>query len=1010
MEDALASSLSSSSSLAAESGHASARTHSRSGRAPLGERGTAFSGSALSTGGSGCGKENEVFVPNSPKDTELPSSSGSLSLSASWPGSAAALSQPMSLGDRLRADAAAVSAAASTAELTSRTYCSSECTSTAGDAAPPQLELAALRRRFTLMSGALRRSNASQAELQSLLERALDECDQLRERNAALQDALEEARVASDDARTSEAEARRRCDELRAAETEARRRRDELQLSEGEARAKIAQLEAAEAELRRSRDSYHHKWCLLDQEREAMQRASQQAQATEKAARAGETTALEEAASWRRWLASFLDVLLRRGTLGLRSAGDGDVSTSQCLQAQQPKIHGLLAGIAEGADRAGPQGELLARLPPLFDHVSELIADGKLVVRWGGELEEERRRMASTIGESTERVAQLERQLQQKELSVAGLEHERRALQGELRHLQNTIQELRGSIRVFCRVRPARRGASGPLAAAGIGCRVEGTQKLALRKPPGDRRHEFLFDRVFPPDARQPAIYEEVEPLLPGVLDGLHLCIFAYGQTGAGKTYTLSGATSRQALTASASAPELLLEAAAGLASSTDAASAAGAGAGEALGLSSEAGIQDLAIAELLRQAGARSAESSDGSVSYEMWLSALEIYNESLQDLLVETSGSSAASQSLDIRQSRDGALQGGGGVPETEVASTDGPNGLPSPFGSLNVPGLRMLRIRGQVDVDSALRLVASNRHVAATAMNGRSSRSHCVLSLSLIRRKAAGACSARGFDIDTASSASASSSSISGSGVLHIVDLAGSERTKVSQAEGQQMKEANAINKSLAALADVLYSLGEESQHVPYRNSKLTYLLQEALGSPGCKTLLFAQVSPEPVDVQETYSTLTFASRVATNVQKGRLRPGALHAPSASATSAAAGARPLQQQHRTGTPPRRMSTGGSTPPRGSPNVPRESPGKTGTAKRCSPVKSHDVSPCRKASGDSSGHADATVLMSSPVPLPRNGGGTAPGASASAFAPPSRGQVPLLPCGSRSAGSIGR
>merc|ERR1712039_727736 len=73
------------------------------------------------------------------------------------------------------------------------------------------------------------------------------------------------------------------------------------------------------------------------------------------------------------------------------------------------------------------------------------------------------------------------------------------------------------------------------------------------------------------------------------------------------------------------------------------------------------------------------------------------------------------------------------------------------------------------------------------------------------------------------------------------------------------------------------DVLYAIGEGGQsHVPYRNSKLTYLLQEALGGAGCKTLLFAQVSPEPNDVQETYSTLTFASRVATNVQKGRLEP--------------------------------------------------------------------------------------------------------------------------------------
>eukprot|EP00913_Durusdinium_trenchii_P023275 g21853.t1 len=86
------------------------------------------------------------------------------------------------------------------------------------------------------------------------------------------------------------------------------------------------------------------------------------------------------------------------------------------------------------------------------------------------------------------------------------------------------------------------------------------------------------------------------------------------------------------------------------------------------------------------------------------------------------------------------------------------------------------------------------------------------------------------------------------------------------------------ANCINRSLSALADVLFALGDStsSAHVPYRNSKLTYLLQDALGGPGCKTFLFAQVSPDALDANESYSTLTFASRVATSVQKGRLRP--------------------------------------------------------------------------------------------------------------------------------------
>merc|ERR1719199_2422350 len=135
----------------------------------------------------------------------------------------------------------------------------------------------------------------------------------------------------------------------------------------------------------------------------------------------------------------------------------------------------------------------------------------------------------------------LEQKLAQKELSVASLEHDKRVLQNELRTLQNTVQELRGSIRVFCRIRPQRRSASGPLAAAGIGARAESTQHVVLKKPPGDRRHEFSFDRVFPPEAGQRSVYEEVASLLPGVFSGLHLCIFAYGQTGAGKTYTLAG-------------------------------------------------------------------------------------------------------------------------------------------------------------------------------------------------------------------------------------------------------------------------------------------------------------------------------------------------------------------------------------------------------------------------------------------------------------------------------------
>merc|ERR1719453_1599961 len=195
------------------------------------------------------------------------------------------------------------------------------------------------------------------------------------------------------------------------------------------------------------------------------------------------------------------------------------------------------------------------------------------------------------------------------------------------------------------------------------------------------------------------------------------------------------------------------------------------------------------------------------------------------------------------------------------------------------MRIPGLRQMPISCASDVEPALRLARANRHVSQAAMNERSSRSHCILSLGILRTPVPPSPRKDGT-IPPSESPSF--------GVLHIVDLAGSERTKISQAEGQQMQEANSINKSLSALADVLFSLGDERDrgtiHVPYRNSKLTYLLQDALGGAGCKVLLFAQVSSEHADVTETFSTLSFASRVS-RIEKGRLRPHHVSAGSSS-----------------------------------------------------------------------------------------------------------------------------
>ncbi|CAK9158126.1 unnamed protein product [Ilex paraguariensis] len=100
----------------------------------------------------------------------------------------------------------------------------------------------------------------------------------------------------------------------------------------------------------------------------------------------------------------------------------------------------------------------------------------------------------------------------------------------------------------------------------------------------------------------------------------------------------------------------------------------------------------------------------------------------------------------------------------------------------------------------------------------------------------------------------------------GCLHLVDLAGSERVDKSEVVGDRLKEAQHINKSLSALGDVISSLGQKNSHVPYRNSKLTQLLQDSLGGQA-KALMFVHISPDPDATGETLSTLKFAERVST-----------------------------------------------------------------------------------------------------------------------------------------------
>lgn len=353
------------------------------------------------------------------------------------------------------------------------------------------------------------------------------------------------------------------------------------------------------------------------------------------------------------------------------------------------------------------------------------------------------------------------------------------AILTENRKLYNEIQDLKGNIRVYCRIRPFLPGQSAKqttIEYIGDNGELVVTNPLKQGK---DSHRLFKFNKVFGPVASQEEVFLDTQPLIRSVLDGYNVCIFAYGQTGSGKTYTMSG-------------PDVTSQ--------------------------GDWGVNYRALNDLFQL-----SQSRRSSIIYEVGVQMVEIYNEQVRDLL-----------SSDGPQKRLG------------IWTTAQPNGLA-------VPDASMHPVKSTTDVLELMNIGSMNRAVGATALNERSSRSHSVLSVHV-----------RGADMETDAVLR---------GCLHLVDLAGSERVDRSEATGDRLKEAQHINKSLSALGDVIFALAQKTPHVPYRNSKLTQVLQSSLGGQA-KTLMFVQLNPDIDSYLETISTLKFAERVS-GVELGAAR---------------------------------------------------------------------------------------------------------------------------------------
>ena len=287
----------------------------------------------------------------------------------------------------------------------------------------------------------------------------------------------------------------------------------------------------------------------------------------------------------------------------------------------------------------------------------------------------------------------------------------------------------------------------------------------------------YHFDKVFSPAADQSMVYDDVvAPILDEMIAGYNCTVFAYGQTGTGKTYTMSGDMT------------------------------------DTLGLLSDAaGIIPRALYSLF---GKLEANETENTVK----ISFIELYNEDLRDLLASDDSTKLKLYEADQKKGQ----------------------------GATFVQGMEESYIRSAQEGVRLLQEGSHKRQVAATKCNDLSSRSHTVFTITVYTKRTG--------ETDEEWVVS---------GKLNLVDLAGSENIQRSGAENKRAAEAGLINKSLLTLGRVINALVDKGPHIPYRESKLTRLLQDSLGGR-TKTCIIATISPARSNLEETISTLDYAFR--------------------------------------------------------------------------------------------------------------------------------------------------